>query len=170
MVRTTRQTRLAFTLVELVLSMVVLTIVLGGVSSAMLLASRAVPDKQTALGLTLDAFHAADRLASELYAAQTITARTATSVTFTVADRNADGNPETIRYSWSGVGGEALKRQYNGGAAVSVLDDVREFALRFNTQTIAGASRVTVVDIALRSGTDAAARVDTSVQLLDQPL
>ena len=158
-----------FTLVEMVLSMAVMTVLLGGIASALLIAGRAVPSSATPASLTVDAYYAADRLASELYAAQTITARSATSITFTVADRNADANPETIQYSWSGVVGQPLNRQYNGGTAGAALDNVYQFNLAYATQVISGATKVTVVNITVRAGSDAAARVDTSVQLLNQP-
>jgi Tfp pilus assembly protein FimT len=158
-----------FTVVEMVLSMAVMTVLLGGIASALVIAARAVPGTATPMSLTVAGYYAAERLASELYAAQTITARSATSVTFTVADRNADSNPETILYSWSGVAGQPLNRQYNGGAAGAVLDSVYQFNLGYVTQVISGANKVTVVNITIQAGSDAAARVDTSVQLLNQP-
>ena len=159
-----------FTLVEMVLSMAVITVLLGGIASAMILASRAVPDLETPLKAMADGYHAADGLASELYAAQTITFRSATVVEFTVADRNADAIAETIRYAWDGVAGQPLNRQYNGGTAGAVLDNVYQFDLRYDTQSISGQVKVTVVHITISAGADATSRVDTSVQLLNQPL
>ena len=151
--------------------MAVMTVLLGGIASAMILASRAVPDRQTPLKAMTDAYHAADQLASELYAAQTIISRSATSVEFTVADRaDADTSPETIRYSWSGIANQPLTRRYNNGAIDTLLEDIYQFDLRYDTQSVSGQTRVTVVHITIRSGADATARVDTSVQLLNQPL
>jgi hypothetical protein len=137
----------------------------------MILAGRAVPDLETPLKAMADGYHAADGLASELFAAQTITFRSATVVEFTVADRNVppDNIPETIRYAWSGIAGQPLTRQYNNGVAGAVLDNVYQFDLRYDTQSISGQVKVTVVHITIRSGADATSRVDTSVQLLNQP-
>ena len=154
----------------MVLGMAVMTVLMGGIASAMILASRAVPDRQTPIRLMIDGYHVVDGLASELYAAQTITARAMKSVTFTVADRSGDSAPETIQYAWNGIEGQPLTRRYNGGTASAVLDDVRQFAMTFRTQTISGATRVTMVEISLSSGTANEARVDTSVQLPNQPL
>jgi len=165
----TRTRHRGFTVVEMVLSMAVMTVLLGGIASALVIAARAVPGTATPMSLTVDGYHAAERLASALYAAQTITARSDKSIMFTVADRNADSNPETIRYMWSGVAGQPLNRQYNGGAPGAVLDNVYQFNLTYVTQVISGAPKVTVVDITIQAGSDAAARVDTSVQLLNQP-
>ncbi len=165
-----RHRRHGFTLVEMGLSMAVMTVLLGGISSALILAGRAIPDHATPVKLMTDGFHVADQLAGELYAAQTISARSANSITFTVADRNADANPETIQYLWSGVAGSPLYRQYNGASASVVLGDIYQFNLTYFTQVIGSSTRVTVVNITLRAGSDSASRVDTSVQLLNQPL
>jgi len=162
--------RRGFTLVEMVLSMAVMTVLLGGISSALVIAGRAMPDRVTPAKLMTDGYHVAEQLATELYAAQTITARSANSISFTVADRNADSNPETIQYSWSGVAGQPLNRQYNGASASTVLDNVYQFNLTCVTQVIGSSTRVTLVNITLQAGSDSASRVDTSVQLLNQPL
>jgi len=158
-----------FTVVEMVLSMAVMTVLLGGIASALVIAGRAVPGTATPASLAVDGYHAAERLATELYAAQTVTARSATSVAFTVADRDADGNPETIQYTWSGVAGDPLNRRYNGGAPGTVLDSAYQFNVGYVTQVISGANLVTIVNITIQAGSDTAARVDTSVQLLNQP-
>lgn len=149
--------------------MAVMTVLMGGIASAMILASRAVPDVETPLKARADGYHSADGLAGELFAAQAITSRTATVVEFTVADRNADAVAETIRYSWSGVAGQPLTRRYNNGTIDTVLENIYQFDLRYDIQSISGQPKVTVVHITIRAGADATSRVDTSVQLLNQP-
>jgi hypothetical protein len=57
-------------------------------------------------------------------------------IEFSVADRNGDDVPETIRYAWSGAVGTPLTRQYNGGTLVYILTDVRQFSLTYNLKTI----------------------------------
>ena len=162
--------RRAFTLVELMLSLAVMTVLMGGMASAMLLATRAVPDRRTPLLAAAEGYHAAEQLTSELYAAEAFTTTAATTVDFTVADRNdVDTADETIRYSWSGVAGGALTREYNGGTAVAVVDDVYEFDLQYGTQSVGGATELVTVRIALRVGSDASARVETLVQTLNAP-
>jgi hypothetical protein len=56
---------------------------------------------------------------------------TPTAVTFTVADRNSDGNPETIRYAWGGTAGSGLTRSYNAATAASVADNLATFSLAY---------------------------------------
>lgn len=128
--------RRAYTLIELVLSMAVMTVLLGGLSSAMMIASRAVPDRNTTLGATLDSANAGDQLAAELFVAKSFSVRSPTAVEFTLADRNADGIDETIRYEWSGAPGASLTRKYNADAAVTVVADVNEFTLVYNVAAV----------------------------------
>lgn len=170
MTRSAQRFRGGFTLVEMILSMAVMTVLLGGISSALIIAGRAVPDLETPLKARTDGYYAAEALAGELFAARTISYRTANVVEFTVADRNADSSAETIRYSWSGVAGQPLTRQYNNGTIATMLENIYQFDLRYDMESVEGQSKVTVVHITIRAGTDATARVDTSVQLLNQPL
>lgn len=121
-----------FTLVELILSMAVMVILMGGISSAMLLASRAVPDRQTALTAVNESYQVLEQINAELATAKTFNNLGTNQVVFTVADRNADGVDETIRYIWSGVVGTELKRMYNADALTTALADVQEFQLDYD--------------------------------------
>lgn len=125
----------AFTLVEMVLSMALASIVLLAITSAIVLASQALPDAddETTLAATLDAGSGLARLTGEVRFAMHFSELTATAVTFSVPDRDGDGYPDRIRYHWSGKVGDALYRTYNGGASVAILDAVD--ALTFSTDT-----------------------------------
>lgn len=128
--------RNAFTLVELVISLAIATILLAGMTSALFLATRAMPgDARPVDQLTSETQTACD-LASELASACNIIERGGRAVTFTLADRNGDASPECIRYAWSGTPGEPLMRQFNHGTPVAVLPDVREFALAYDATTV----------------------------------
>jgi len=174
MVERTRRRRRAFTLLELVFAMVAMTALMGGLASALVLASRAIPDDASPAAVAIDAYYAADQIAGELFCARSFSERTATATTFTVADRDNDAIAETIRYAWSGTLGDPLTRQYNTAAAVAVVDDVREFEIRYDVKTVTQASPpdlyyLTGARIALRIGADASTRVDTAVQVLNAP-
>jgi hypothetical protein len=54
----------------------------------------------------------------------------------TVPDRNNDGHPETICYSWGGTAGNALTRSYNGGTASTVVPNVCQFQLTYLRKTL----------------------------------
>jgi len=124
-------------LVELVLSMAVMTIVMAGTASVVLLASHALPSAESPARALAQSSDVVGEIAGELLYATSITEKSATAVTFTVADRgHGDPGPETIRYAWSGTTGHALTRQYNGETVLTVVEDVREFALTYDLTVV----------------------------------
>ena len=72
--------RRAVTLVELVLSMAVMTVLIGGIGSAMVLASRAVPDDDSSASALIGGYRAAEEIAGELFVARTFTDLTCRSL------------------------------------------------------------------------------------------
>ena len=64
-----------FTLAELVVSMSIMTVLIGGLASTMLLASRAIPDGQGSLDAVINACRAAENMAEDLYTAQSFSER-----------------------------------------------------------------------------------------------
>lgn len=135
--------RSAYTLVELVMGMMVLTIILAGTTSAIFLASQALPDGQDALARVPRGADAVQRMIDELGCAVSFTARTSTAVEFKVADRDSDDVEETIRYAWSETAGDPLTRRYNGGAVISVAEDVHALDLKFSIITESETTTVT---------------------------
>lgn len=131
------QRQRAVTLVELTVSVAVMAVLIGGLASAVALASRALPDEQSPNSVTLDGYYAAEQIAGELFCAQTFTERSSTTVEFTVADRDPliNPGPEMIRYAWSGTPGDPLTRQYNAGTPANIVEDVHEFTLTYDITT-----------------------------------
>lgn len=124
------------TLVELLVSIAITTILMLAIGSVMLIATHAFPDVNGAANTIIVASGVAEQLAAELQYAIAINGCNATMIEFTVADRDANGVPETIRYEWSGTPGNPLTRQYNGGSVVEVLNSVQEFNLSYALETI----------------------------------
>ncbi len=137
--------RRAYTLVELVVSMAVATVLMGGLASAIVLASHAMPNKKNPASAMLESHYAAEQIAGELFCAQSFSERTATSVEFTVADRDGDSNAETIRYAWPGTPGDPLTRQYNAGSIVEFVPKVYELTLAYNYRQESTTTTQTVV-------------------------
>ncbi len=104
--------------------------------SVMLIAVRALSDASNPADTIIRAGEAVELLATELQYAISINSRSATMIEFTVADRSNDEVDETIRYAWSDTPGEPLTRQYNGGTVVNLLEDVHQFDLSYDLQTI----------------------------------
>ncbi|HUU96713.1 MAG TPA: prepilin-type N-terminal cleavage/methylation domain-containing protein [Phycisphaerae bacterium] len=128
--------RRGFTLAELVASMAVMSILMVGLGSAILIASHALPDDKRPATRIVESAAAVSQLVEELRSAIWIRERTATSVEFSVPDRDGDGNAERIRYAWSGTAGDALTRQYNAGTVINVVDGVNEFDLAYDLQAV----------------------------------
>jgi hypothetical protein len=125
----------AMTLVELVVSMAIASLLVTGLAAALVLAARALPRADRPTDRVLRTSEVVDWVLTELQSARHVTERSAQAITFTVADRDGDGSPERIRYAWSGAPGAPLTRQYNGGAAVAVLADVRQFEVTYQTRS-----------------------------------
>jgi type II secretory pathway pseudopilin PulG len=128
--------RRGFTLVEEVLALGIMSILMTGLASAIIIASHALPNTDSRAQAVVKAAEAVDQITEELCSALWIRARTATSVEFTIPDRNSDGLPERIRYAWSGTAGEALTRQYNGGTVVDAVGSVQEFDLGYELRAV----------------------------------
>lgn len=125
----------AFTLVELVVSLSITSILLVTIASSVMIASYAIPDGTEKSSVVITSSRGLDQLVEELRYALAIHEQTATSLEFTVADRNGDILQEVIRYAWTGVAGDPLTRQYNGGPLIPVANNVQDFTLGYQTIT-----------------------------------
>lgn len=151
MSRQERHRRHAATLVELVAGLAITAVLIGGLASAMTLASRAVPDPGSPMAAGIEGFHAAEQIAGDLYCAQTFSTATATGVVFTVADRGWKATPgaEIIRYAWSGIPGDPLVCQYNSNPQVDLVPTVYEFDLAYEVDTV---SETTIAETTTETG------------------
>lgn len=118
-----------FTLIELALSLGILTLLLGAIASMMSLAARAIPketdsDQQVStLRLRLADF------CTDLSLAKSITSASPTDITFVVPDRDNDGTDETIRYAWSGISGDPFARTAGGVSNASMIAGVQSLSI-----------------------------------------
>jgi len=135
MMNRTRRQR-GFTLIELVVSLSITAVLMTGIASALVIASHAIPDPQSnAWAATPNAMLALDTVAADLMVAQTISEKTPAAVTFTVADRDNNALPETIRYAWAGTAGDPITRQLNNGTVTNLLDSADYFNLVYALAT-----------------------------------
>src|SRR3954469_20277587 len=116
----------AFTMIELSVAMVASAFLMVGLGSAMFIA-RQVAYTPTAASHRAKTADIVNQISDELRYATVITQQTSQILEFVVADRNNDGTAETIRYEWSGVGGDPLRKTVNGETAVDVLASVYTF-------------------------------------------
>jgi hypothetical protein len=111
--------------------MVVATVIVGGIASALMIASHAVPDSQSQAQAAIQAAEAMDRMTDDLLQAITVSEHTNTAVTFTVGDRDQNDSAESICYAWSGTPGDALTRTYNESEPSVVLDNVQSLSIGY---------------------------------------
>ena len=135
-----RRRRPAFTLAELLVSTASAGLLLAGMMSSIYVASRA-SDVDATVARTIDGSQLAEQIAEELTNATSFREKTATSVTFNVADRDADGDPEIIRYAKSSG---SLIRTYNATQS-TVATNVANFTLSFATVNRTGTNRLLFV-------------------------
>ena len=168
----TRPTRSGHTLLELVVSVAVSALLLGGIMSTVAVTIRATDQSLGPWQAISEGRAALDDVAGDLAYAKSFTSRLAHAVIITVADRDGDSVDETIQWAWSGVAGEPLERTCNGGAAVEMVEDVHQFDLTYAVDTVTGSTTryfVRSVDLVLQVGSDTGARVDTAVHVFNSP-
>ncbi|MEM6504546.1 MAG: prepilin-type N-terminal cleavage/methylation domain-containing protein [Planctomycetota bacterium] len=123
------------TLLEMMLSLVLLSVVMVSVSSAVIFASKAVPEEASTESSLLADSDVISRIAEDLTTSLYVIERTSTAVTVVVPDRTGDRIPDRIRYAWSGTQGEPLFFQINDGSPVQIIDAVALFDLSYTVES-----------------------------------
>ena len=124
-----------YTLIELMVSMATASFIIGGLASSLYIASRGFD--QGGMAQRTEADRVLDRFVADAEHALSFSERTATAAAFTVPDRNGDGQPDAIRYAWSGTPGDPLTYEYNGSAPETIAEDVHHFNLTGVTRFMA---------------------------------
>lgn len=147
-----RSLRSGYTLIEVVMSLTSASILTAGLATSIAISSRSLTGGGKAVTRAKSAEVQANMLA-DLNQATAFSARTATSVTFTVPDRDADNLDETISYSWTGLPSARLTYSYNGSAPTTILNDIQDLQLTYAQRSIAGASSAPLLPDSTQWGT-----------------
>lgn len=143
------------TLIELTMSLAVVSIIVLALGSLVFVAAKGMANDSSNVGSdATTARSAASLVMDDLKMATAVTEQTANAVTMTVPDRDGDGSPETIRYSWTGTAGDPLMRTYNGRTASIVAANVRSLNFSYLTKTVGKPAPVTSAEksMAIHSG------------------
>lgn len=137
-----RPLRTGSTMVELVVSLIIASVLVVGMGSSILLASRAGDPNLGGERASARSGEALSDLHRELGYAVAVNAAASTSqqIECTIPDVTGDAVNDTVRYSWSGVAGAALQRTLNGGTPRSVVDNVHAFQLQYRQREREGGS------------------------------
>lgn len=123
------------TLMELVVAMVASAMLLAGLGSVMMIA-RQVAFVPSAAERRIDVADVLNELSNELRYATVILEQTARTLEFVVADRNADGTSERIRYSWSGTVGDPLYKTLDGNTPVAIINSIHNFQATYVLKSV----------------------------------
>jgi type II secretory pathway component PulJ len=119
----------------MLLSIGIIAILLTATVSTLFVAQRAVASGADSADRTSQESWAMQMITMDVSLATAFTEHTDRAITMTVPDRTGDGQPETIRYAWSGTPGDPLTRQVNGGTAVVLANNVYQLRLTYLTRT-----------------------------------
>ena len=123
--------RPGYTLMELLVSVAIMTVLMGAMGVSVLMAVGSIDRGAEAGRQMSETNEALDEIVTELTQALSFIERTEHAVSFVVPDRDGDGLRDTIRYSWSGVAGDPVMREYNGQRPVPLAEDVHHFNLTY---------------------------------------
>lgn len=116
--------RPGYSLIEMVVALGSASVLVVGLSSTLYVSARSLDVDRGASLSRASGDTAAAQIMADVRTALEITELQPQAVTVSVPDRDADGQPEIIRYAWSGVSGDPLLRTLNGGTPVAVQPDV----------------------------------------------
>lgn len=125
-----------FTLIEAVLSVAITAVIGLSLTGIMVMAQKALAGGAAEADQAFKADRAMQTMLMDINLATSIPARTATSITVVVPDRNGNGQPETIIYAWDGVAGDPLTRQLNGGTVTTLAENVYQLNFNYLTKTL----------------------------------
>ncbi len=116
------------------------TVLMGALGSVFILAARALPTRQPTLTAPAYAARAVERIAQDVVYATSVPAGSATSLTLTLPDRNADAIDESVTFSWDGRAGSPLIRTLNGSPAETLLTNVRALSFGYRLRSAVSTS------------------------------
>lgn len=125
-----------YSLVELAITLPTVAILTLGMSAAVLVSVRSIPQPGSLITANTEATRVLERLERDLRCATEILTQTDRDIVFRVPDRNNDGQPETIRYWWSGVAGTPVFRRVNTHSAETLLAQTANFQLVYQTEDV----------------------------------
>ncbi len=159
--------RPAFTMIEMVMSVVIVSVLLLAIGSVLRLTNYLDAGSASDAGAAAQSADLASQVAADLNVALNFTEDSPAACTFTVPDRTGSGTPDTIRYFWTGATAQtspavpaySLGAGSTGASPVVVAGNVTQFNLRYLYRLMSPPAQPTLVQMATydpsgSSGTD----------------
>ncbi|MFO1065255.1 MAG: hypothetical protein U0892_15425 [Pirellulales bacterium] len=167
-----RRRRAGMQLIEMVASLAISAILLTGVASSVYLSQRSVAKAGDQLRLRNRTEFGLQRLQQDLAEAKQVTARTSTSVSLLVPDRNGDGNADSIYYRWNASLGP-LERSTDNTTWTPLTDNIQDLSLKWRTATPPVVEPSPILDsipgLVFRGRTFASATSNTATLIVASP-
>lgn len=125
----TRPQSRGFTLIEMIMSLTIVSVIMVSIGSVMVMMSKAIPTEDSDSVIQSRNQRNLLLLKRELEMATEITSITSNSISFTVPDRDSDGRPEELVVSNSGDN-QPLIISYNGTLEHQLLGQIDNFDIQ----------------------------------------
>ncbi len=155
--------RTGFTLVEMVVSLAILSIVMSALMSTMLLATRTIPAADDPALMAPDVNAVMERILADAAFARTVEARSR-GLVLGVTDRTGDANPDVLYYSLTDPASlpTTLYTSLNGGAQRILLSGV--VAMGISVTSFDATQNLLTVEIATSNGTVYRSSVELAIR------
>jgi prepilin-type N-terminal cleavage/methylation domain-containing protein len=163
------RTSKGLTLIELLISVVLISAMLGGVWTVYSVGFNVFYGQLSRYDIKDETSLAFIVMTKELHQATSVTAATATSITFT-ADLDSNGVSETIQYTWAGAAGAPLRR-VAGAVTTNLIRFVQSVSFTYyNTNNILLSPPITAANVHLVAIDATAVRGDETFHLRTKTL
>lgn len=159
--------RRGFTLLEVIVSSMLLSIVMSAATALLFVTARSVPAGEDPAIAATEALRALDMLASELAYATAITAAEPQRVEFTIRDRDADATDDTIAYGWAGAAGDPLTRMEGNRDPQPIIRRLASAAISYTLSD--DNARIEAVHIRVYPQPARASMLPMTIRLLNEP-
>lgn len=157
----------AFTLLEVIVSSMLLSIVMSAATALLFITARSLPAGEDPALTATETLRAMDMLASELAFATGVTVAEPQRIEFTIRDRDADSLDDTIAYGWTGVQGDPLTRTEGARDPQAVVGSMTSLALSYSLT--GDSARIEAVHIRAHPHATRASMMPMTVRLLNRP-
>jgi prepilin-type N-terminal cleavage/methylation domain-containing protein len=156
-----------FTLLEVIVSSMLLSIVVSAASALLFVTARAAPVTDDPGVAAAETLRALDLLSSELAFATRVTAAEAHRVEFVIRDRDSDGADDTISYRWSGAVGDPWTRAVGTRDPDPIVRSLASLSLTYLMSE--DGLRIAAVHFAVHPQASRASLMPTTVRLVNLP-
>ncbi len=151
----------AFTLIELVVSLAILSILMAATGSVMMLAAKSIPANYNSTTNTSQITMVLSRLETELMYATRVTIALPGEIVFEVSDQDRKGKVVPIRISF--VKG-SIVRSYNMGAETVLVSNISSMTFTYNTKS----EFYTSIDVTVQELSRAASPILWGIPIFNQ--